>query len=47
MYIVWVTEQKVTFALYIINRLGFITGVFTARYRLSPQITQIRFVLKF
>jgi hypothetical protein len=35
-------------ALYIINRLDFITevGVFTARYGLTPYITQIHFVLK-
>jgi hypothetical protein len=27
MYIVWVSEQKVTFALYIINWLGFVNEV--------------------
>ena len=27
MYFVWMSEQTVTFALYIVNRLGFITKV--------------------
>ena len=44
----WISEQTVTFTLYIINRLVFITevGVFTARYALSPYVTQIRLVLR-
>jgi hypothetical protein len=40
-------NEIVTFALYIINRLGFITRwrVFNAWYGLSPYITLILFVL--
>jgi hypothetical protein len=38
-------EQTATFVLYNISSLVFIT-VFTARYELSPYITQIRFDLK-
>jgi hypothetical protein len=49
MSFVWISEQTVTFALHIINRLFFITDVcrvFRARYGLSPYITQICFVFK-
>jgi len=35
-----------SFCFYIINILVLITIVFTARYALSPYITQIHFVLK-
>ena len=41
-----VSEQIEKFSLYNINRLNFITEVFTARYGLSPYITQLRFVFK-
>ena len=47
MYFLWISEQTVTFALYIINRLGFITKVEDAvRYGLGPYITLVHFVLK-
>jgi hypothetical protein len=44
-YFVWLSEQTVTFALYIFNILVFITEVFTARYGLCPYIAQIRLVV--
>ena len=45
---VWLSEQTVTFALYMINRLVFYnrSGVFTARYALSPYIKKTSLFLK-
>jgi len=49
MWFVWVSEQTVTFVLYIINGLVFITeveSVYSAVRTESLYITRIRFVFK-
>ena len=48
MCFVWLSEETATFALYIINRLAFITEVDSVycAVRMTPYITQIRLVLK-
>jgi hypothetical protein len=47
-WFVWLLEQTVTFALYIIKRLVFIAQVESVycAVRLSPYVTQIRLILR-